>query len=329
MKAIRSTLGLAILATLAQSAGAGEAISETRDVGPNAVISIDLTNGDVSIAGWDEQRFSIEGELSDAAEGFTLLDSNGNIRFEEHVERKNRWFWGDGRRNSGDGATLDIRIPRHSVLRLEGINANMDVRGLSGNTDVEVINGRIVANDLDGVVRLETVNGSIDTQNLSGRISLKTVNGSIDDRGSVSSRASFSAVNGSIRSDNQSPQVSASNVNGNMELDLHYVDDLEVSTVGGSLEIFAFMNDLAYIDLSSVGGSIDLRLPDTTSTSFHVSTAVGGRIRNQLSDDEPMQRNRYINSRELDFVINGGNGDVNISTVSGNITLHPCSADKC
>jgi hypothetical protein len=81
------------------------------------------------------------------------------------------------------------------------------------------------------------------------------------------------------------------------------------------------MNELGQIDISSVGGRIDLTLPASTSARFHVTTAVGGRINNGLSDDAPVRENRYVNSSELNFAINGGNGDVSISTVSGNITL--------
>lgn len=331
MNARYTTLALALLASLAHPAQAGEAISETREVDADAVISIELLNGEISISGHDENVFSIEGELNAAAEGYTLRDSNGNIHFEEHIEPKRHWIWGD-RWSGADGdagAKLDIRVPRSSVLRFEGVNTNVDLIDLSGNTDIQVVNGQIVASDLSGVVRLESVNGPIDTRALNGRVSLETVNGSINDRGSNGPRANFKAVNGSIRSDSQSPQVSASNVNGSIELDLNRIDELEVSTVGGSLDIFAFMNELAHIDISAVGGSVDLNLPDTTSASFHVSTAVGGRIRNELSDDEPEQRNRYVNSRALDFSINGGSGDVTISTVSGNVTLHACNASAC
>lgn len=331
MKANISTLALVLFAAFTHTAMAGEAISETREVRPDAVISIELLNGEISISGHDENVFSIEGELNDAAEGFTLTNSNGNIHFEEDIERKNRWFWGDGwdSRDGDAGATLEIRVPRNSVLRFDGVNTNLDLIGLTGNTDIEVVNGMIVASDLSGVVRLQSVNGAIDTRALSGRVSLETVNGSIDDRGSSGPRATFSAVNGSIRSDSQSPHVSASNVNGEIELDLNRIDELDVSTVGGSLDIFAFMNELAHIGISSVGGSVDLNLPDTTSANFHVSTAVGGRIRNELSDDEPEQKRRYVNSRQLDFTLNGGSGDVNVSTVSGNITLRACTADAC
>lgn len=331
MKKLLHPLVLSLCGSLSVPLSAGEPIAETREVDVDAVISIELLNGQVSISGHDAATFSIEGELSDAADGFILRDSNGNIHFEEIIERGQRRWWlpGSGAADPGAGARLVIKVPRNSVLRFDGTNTDLEVAGLEGNTDVAVINGGIRASGLNGVVRLETVNGTIDSEELGGRIALETVNGSIDDRNSKGARAAFSAVNGSIRSNNRSPHISASNVNGDIELDLDYIDELEASTVSGSIDVFGILNDSAWVDISSVGGRVELHLPASTSASFHVSTAVGGRIRNELSTAEAVQKNRYVNSRELDFAINGGSSDVKISTVSGSITLHACNPDDC
>jgi hypothetical protein len=62
-------------------------------------------------------------------------------------------------------------------------------------------------------------------------------------------------------------------------------------------------------------------VPESTSARVHVSTSANGRINNELTDDEPERRSRYVNSKDLDFVLNGGSGDISISTVSGNVVL--------
>lgn len=326
---ICKTSTLILLALGQNLANAGELIDESREVAADALINIEIFNGTVTITGHDEPVFHIAGELSEAAEGFDLRSSNSTVRFEENIERRSRWDWNNFGHDKAQAADLDIAIPRTSILRFEGTNTEVEVSGLSGNTEIEVVNGEIVANELAGVIRLETVNGSIDTHQLDGRISLETVNGSIDDSNSSGSRVSLSAVNGSIRSDNKGNHLTASNINGSIELELAHIDDLDVSTVGGSVDITATMNPLAHIDVSSVSGRIDLALPDATSANFHVTSAVGGRIRNELNDAEAERVNRYVNSRELDFMLNGGNGDIDLSTVSGNITLLKCSASNC
>ncbi|MES2626212.1 MAG: DUF4097 family beta strand repeat-containing protein [Pseudomonadota bacterium] len=315
-----SLIALAIFS--ANCALAGELIDETRAMEESGIVDIEITNGKVTITTWDRNEFHIAGELSDDAEGFDLRDTGGNIRFEEEREGRSRnqcWRWGDCNRDSG--VTLDIQLPKASILRLEGTNVDIDVSGLTANTEIEVINGDIFATDLQGIVKLETVNGSIETSGLNGRIALETVNGRIDDRDSQGSRIEYQAVNGDIRATTSAPRITAENVNGDMELELGAIDELELSTVGGHLEVNTEMNPQAQIDISSVGGSIELTLPASTSARFNINTQVGGRIDNELSDDEPERTNRYVPSHDLNFVLNNGNGGVDISTVTGDIEL--------
>lgn len=316
----RSLIALAIMA--ANSALAAEPIDETRAMDATGIVDIEITNGKVTVTGWDRNEFHIAGELGEDVEGFDLRDTGGNIRFEEEREGRNRngcWWRGCG--DDFDTSSLEIQIPRASVLRFEGTNVDVDVSGLTANTEIEVINGEIVASNLQGIIKLETVNGSIETTDLNGRIALETVNGRIEDTNSQGNRVEYNAVNGSITANTSAARISAENVNGDIELDLGAIDELELSTVGGHLEISTEMNPQAQIDISSVGGSIELTLPTSTSARFTINTQVGGSINNDLTDDEPERTNRYIPSRDLNFVLNNGNGGVNISTVTGDIEL--------
>jgi DUF4097 and DUF4098 domain-containing protein YvlB len=316
-------LSLATAIAAASAALAAEVIDETRAMDPGGLVDIEITNGKITLTGWDRNEFHIAGELADDIEGFDLRDTGGNIRFEEERNNRNRkgcWWRGcDG--NDDYGSTLEVQLPKASVLRFEGTNVDVDVSNLTANTEIEIINGEIVATDLSGIIKLETVNGSIESTGLNGRIALETVNGRIDDSESQGSRIEYNAVNGHIRANTLAPRISAENVNGDMELNLGAIDELELSTVGGHLEIDTQMNPQAQIDISSVGGSIDLTVPSSTSARFTVNTQVGGSISNGLSDDEPESGNRYVPSRELNFVLNNGNGGVDISTVTGDVDL--------
>jgi hypothetical protein len=307
----------------ATGASAGDLIDESRDVNSDAIIDVEIMNGVVTLSGWDENRFHITGELSDAAEGYDLREVAGGVRFEENIGRRNS---NNCRARGNDcGANtqsdLDIRLPRNSVLRFSGTNIEVTVEGLYGSTDIELVNGDVYATDLRGTVKLETVNGDIDTNALDGRISLETVNGSIDDNGSAGSRLGLYTTNGDIDVNTGSIRVSAETTNGDIDIEAGAVDELEVSTVGGSLDAVATLNDAGEININSVSGRIELAIPVDTSARFNIQTAANGRITNELTSDEPERRNRYVNSRELDFTLNGGSGDVSVSTVTGNVTL--------
>jgi hypothetical protein len=325
---VRTATSFIFLSTAlaAATAHAGMTIDETRPVTVDAVISVDVADGFVKVVGWDRQEFHVSGELSDDAEGFELEERGTGLHFEEDRDRRRDCFRFDGDCDGGD-ANLTIEIPRNGILRLEGTNIDVNVSGLERNTEVELVNGDIDAANLKGLISLSTVNGDIHASALDGRMSLETVNGNISDENSTGSLIEYQTVNGDIESNTKSPRVRLENVNGEIELMLGNLDELEASTVGGDMEISATLNPLAEVELSSVHGRIDLAVPASTSASFEVRTSVGGRIDNDLSSDEPTRRDRFVNSSDLDFSLNGGEANVKISTVSGNIKLCTVGTD--
>lgn len=304
----------------------GEIIDEVRDVDANEVIDIEIINGTITIIGWDRNQVEVKGELSDQAESYEFSSRNGITRFEEEYENRRNWF---GRNCSSwfecsdeiDRTELDISVPKNSTLRLEGINVELIVSGLTGNTQIEIVNGPIEANDLSGRINIETVNGSIETFNLDGRINLATVNGQIRDRGSRGERVFYNNVNGSIISNTRAQRVNAETVSGTVELNLGDIEDLEASGVNANLIISLNLLEGGRAELSNVNGYTELLVNPDISARFEINTAVGGDIDNDLTDHEPVQESRFINSQELTFSINGGAGSVDISTVTGDILI--------
>lgn len=307
---------------------AGETVDETRDVGANEIIDIELINGEVTVTGWDRNQVQVKGELSDQAEGYTFSSSNGITRFEEEYEDRRGFF---GRncdnwfncRGEVDPTVLEIFVPVNSTVRLEGVNVELAISNIDGNTEIEIVNGPIEAAGLGGRISLETVNGSIETENLDGRINLSTVNGRIRDRDSNGDRVKFNAVNGSVYSNTASSRVSAESVSGAIELELGSIDDLEASTVSGRIRVSLALRDGGQVEMSSVSGTTELLVDPGISARFDINTAVGGDIDNELTDHAPVRENRFVNSSELQFSLNGGTGNVDISTVTGNILIAP------
>lgn len=323
---------LALMA-LAGAAYAGTPIDERRPMDASGLVTLDLTNATVRISGSSNNEFHISGELGDDVDDWELRESNGGIHFEEDIRRGNNnwnWDWGCWRRNDDDdckqdfrarSSDLDISMPAGSVLRLDGVNGDVTVTGLANNTNVSIVNGDLTLIGLAGTVKAETVNGDLFGENLRGRVSLETVNGEINDRDSSVDRVDYQTVNGDVVSNVRSGQISAETVNGDMDLELDTAEQLDLSTVGGRIDVDTSLADNADIEISSVHGRISLTVPASVSARFVVSTEVSGRINNQLTDDEPERENRYVNSSDLSFTLNGGAADVDITTVSGNVTL--------
>ncbi|TMP77136.1 hypothetical protein CWC05_20720, partial [Pseudoalteromonas ruthenica] len=61
-------------------------------------------------------------------------------------------------------------------------------------------------------------------------------------------------------------------------------------------------------------------LPRDVSTRFDIDAHSGGNIFNDLSEHQA-KKAKYGPSRELEFILNGGQADVEIDTVSGRIEI--------
>lgn len=326
---LNSSLPLALLTSLAFGPAlslAGERIEETHDVSENEVIDIELINGDITLTGWDRNQVSFKGELSDRAEGYDFSSRNGVTRFEEEYANRRNFFnsscsnWLDCA-DELERTEMEVFVPKNSTVRLEGINVGLVISDLTGNTQVEIVSGPIEATNLSGRISIETVNGSIETSSLNGRINLSTVNGQIRDRGSRGDRVAYSTVNGSIISNTRSQRVDADSVSGTVELDLGDIDDLEASSVSARVIVSLSLLEGGQVEMSNVSGTMELLVNPDISARFDINTAVGGDIDNDLSDHEPVEQNRFVNSSELQFTLNGGAGSVEISTVSGDILI--------
>ena len=327
-----TVIGAALL-SFGSAALAGKPIDERRPMDANGLVSIDLINGSVRITGTKTNEFRISGEIGDDVEEYELRETAGGIHFEEDVRHgnsnNNGWDWWNcwGKRRYSDCdldgrfSRLEIEMPESGILRLEGVNGDVSVTGLTNNSNVSIVNGALTLQSLGGTIKADTVNGPLDAERLTGRISLETVNGEINDRDSAADRVDYQTVNGDVTSNIRSAEITAETVNGDIELTLGSSDELDVTSVGGRIDVATALADSASVEISSVNGRINLTIPTDSSARVEVNTEVNGRITNQLTDDQPEREDRYVNSSSLDFVMNGGRADIDISTVSGNVML--------
>lgn len=334
MPTIRNLILGVPLILLADPTLAATAIDESLPMAPSGLADLEFTNATVHITAGSDSEFHIVGELSEFAEHYELRENNGNIHFEEDPDGRGNargrygwlWDWDDCEeeedcRNGNRVSNIEISIPAGAVLRLENLNGEIHIENLSNSVNVSSVNGDLILQNIRGTVKAETVNGSIDSTGMQGKVSLETVNGHISDNDSKASRIDYSTVNGDIESNVDSQDISAETVNGDMELEFAVVHELELTTVGGRIDVDTTLADGADIDISGVNGRVNLTVPDSSSATFLINTEVSGRISNQLTDDEPVRESRYVNASNLSFSMNQGKAHVEITTVSGNITL--------
>lgn len=312
----KAVFGLA-LSVHALHAFAGEKVNETMSASPTGYVEIKHMNGSAQIKGWDKDEVKVTGELSDSAEDFIFEKDGDEILIKVKYAKKSNWSWG----SAGDrGDDLVIYVPMESKVHYNSVNANMDARKLRGQLRVDVVNGNVEMRDVEGYVRAESVNGGVDFNVANAEVKIETVNGSIDGVQSGSEEMKISSVNGSIEVTSSAKEVYAESVNGDITLNLAEVEEVNLDTVNGSVEVAMTLADNGDVRAASVGGKIELAFQQDVSARFEVEAHAGGRITNELSNDE-MQKAKYGPRRWLDFSLNNGEGRVEVSTVSGRVKL--------
>lgn len=311
MRNLLASLALLPLATLA-----GEKIDQQLDIPADGKVLIENQRGDVTIKAWDKAVFKVSGTLDDKAEGYELETQGSVTKFIVKMPKRNR-RWNS---NTGEGSNLTIFMPKTSELHFEGVNVDVAASGLLAGTQLTTVNGDIEASKLTGKIFIETVNGDVSAHDLSGNIRFETVNGEIDDRNS-SGKLRFNAVNGDIESDTHATDIRLENVNGEVDFKIKALSDLRLNTVNGEIDIrIEKMLESANINMDTVSGDVRLSFPEDISARFDIDAHSGGKIINDLSEDR-VKKAKYGPSRELEFVLNSGEADVEIDTVSGRIEL--------
>ena len=309
------TVALILGASFSLNIFAGDKIDEVLDVSAGGQVAIENMRGEVAIIGWDKDQMAVSGELDDKALGYTFETDNGFTVFKVKMPRNKR------NRNwrGSDGSNLTIHLPISSVLNFQSVNGDVSIKNVTGGTDAHTVNGSIQAIDLSKKIILQTVNGNVEASGLDGKIKLITVNGNVIDTGSKG-RAMYNTVNGSIESDSEAIRVYVESVNGEIDLSLKTIEELDISTVNGEIDAVVTLTDDASVNMTTVSGSARLKLAGDVGGRFRLSSHAGGTIRNKLTDDK-VKKQKYGPARNLNFKINGGNASVEMTTVSGNLTI--------
>lgn len=300
-----------------QVLAAGAPVNELRKVQANEKIYIENLRGLVEIVATDKAEFSVKGQLDEQAEGFELTSKDGFTRF--IVKMPQQHYQWQGEDNHTKGSLLQIEVPKGTALEFSGVNTDVKVSGVQGSSKIQTVNGQIQTKQLANEVVLETVNGEITSVESSGRIKLNTVNGEIDDQGS-SGRLEAEAVNGEISLQSRATEVTVSVVNGEVKMQLNGTERLEFSSVNGEISAELQNSVSPIISASSVSGDLTLKMAPTTSARFNLETNGGGDIENKLTGQKA-EKAKYGPRRSLEFSLGEGAGRVEISTVSGEITL--------
>lgn len=298
----RTLLTLAACAALAAPApplaaqGAkvvGRAVSAGRPLDADGSLRILVLNGSVRVVGWSRDSVAVTGT---AAKGQELFF--GGTRRGMKVGLWDR---------SDPGATLpsrlEVRVPAGSRVWLKtGYEADVDVSGVTGGLDINIVGGRVHVVGSPRELNVEAMDGDVEIDGSPAWLRAKSATGRITLRGAPED-VGLSTVSGAIVVD--APAGSAGVGRGKFESvtgDVHF-DGAVVR--GGAL------------DFDTHSGAIELRLPAAAAADVDVTT-VAGTVDNAMSTARPITEMR---NKRLAFSLGEGGASVTVRTFKGAVRL--------
>ena len=290
----RAVLWSALAAVLAvPTLAAQRSVDIRRAVTPTASVRITGAFAELRIRGWTKDSVVITGTIPVDARfggGFMSPTAAGSPGAKFYLET-----------SSGIPAgKLELRVPVSARVWAKSGSATIDVEGVTGGLDLNIIGGSVHVAGNPHELTVESMDGAVSVDGSPSWVRLKTATGDIVFNGG-SEDAGLTTVSGTIR-------VPAGRF-----------DRARIQSVTGAVD---FAGDVARggsLDIDTHGGAIDLRLPRTIAADFDIAT-VAGTVENALTKRAALP-GREGRGQEIGFTAGGGGARIYVRSFKANIRL--------
>ena len=295
-------LGVVGIASVAQAQKDGKGASrvgiERRGaIASDASIRISGAISSLRIVGWDRDSLVITGTMPqgwrfDGGVASGTLGHGRGAKF--FVEAPTEVF--------PTGAAIEMRVPTRARVWAKSGSADIEVSGVSGGLDLNLVGGSVTVNGAPRELNIESMDGAVRVLGGAAWLRVKTATGDIEVLGG-------------------SEDVGLSTVSGTIRVGTGRYERGKFETVTGDV---VYQGDVGYkgsVDLTTHSGRVDLRLTQPPGLELDAAT-VTGTIENTLTKNRPIA-GREGRGMELGF--SSGNSDtrIMIRSFKGNITLKP------
>lgn len=286
-------LALAALTGGASLAHAQQKIQLGHATSPTVSVRLIATVGDVWVVGWDRDSVDLKGTIPDGAQfgmaaGASLERSNG---IKAYVEAPPKGTEGDGR--------LLLHVPRNARVWVKTGSADIDVTGITGGLDLNVVGGSITVRGNPKEVRAESMDGDIELDGAPEWLRAKTATGNITMHGGQDVGAS--TISGTIRS-----------VGGEVER-------AKFESTTGNISFTTGLVRAASIEFETHSGGVDLELPYKIAMELDVST-IAGTIENRWTKARPAP-GRENRGATLVTSAGQGGGKITVRSFKGTVVV--------
>lgn len=287
-------------AVLVSAAHAATPINETRELAPNGRLEVHNVAGEIRVESWDQPRVQITGELGEGAEKLEIKGSATSLKVEVKIPRSSGFSWWGGGKSAS--SILLIKAPAGAQLQLNGVSADVSVRGHRGNQ-----------------LRVETVSGEVVVDSGAADISLSSVSGDVELAATQpTQRVEITTVSGDLKAVDVAGELELETVSGDQTVRALTIKRLRSEGVSGDLDLtIRTLAADARVDAESVSGEISIGLPADAPLKIDAESFSGG-IDTQFGK---VHSEEYGPGQSLDFKAGAATARVELSTMSGGIKL--------
>ncbi len=246
------------LLTAVPSVQAQQRIDLRRAAAPDISLRIQGSFASLKVVAWSTDSVVVTGSLP---KGFRLEGGFGGA---DGTPSRGGKMFVEGPTPMGPSAgSLEVRVPLNTRLWAKASNASIEVSGVTGGLDLNVVSGSVTVTGSPSELSIESMDGNVTVAGSPAWARLKTAAGDISVRGG-SDDAAFTTVSGNIR------------VGGGP------LDRARFESVTGGIEFAGDVARGAAISFDTHSGAIDLRLEPRVNAELDAASVAGG-IENQLS----------------------------------------------
>ena len=250
---------------------------------PGAGVKIFVPGGHLHLVGWDKDTLVVRGTVS---RGSTFYYGGYHAGVKISVDP-----------DSGS-ATLDVYVPRSSIVSVKAVNADIDATDVTGW--FYGVSSRIRLGGTVNNLEAESINGDVTIAVTAPWVRARTGQGQLTIGGRVG-------------------DVSASTINGAIDLTTTAIERARVSTVNGNLRFAGDPGTQGLVDIDDYGGSVDLALSPTLGGECDITT-VYGAILSEIPSVRPVA-GASGRGQQLSLLIGKGTARITVRTFKGSVRV--------
>ncbi|MEP6731877.1 MAG: DUF4097 family beta strand repeat-containing protein [bacterium] len=216
--------------------------------------------GDIRVVGWDRDSVELSGVVPTGVKAQLYAGAP-----DEHAKGL-KMFVESPTEQSGREGTLVLHVPRAARVWLKTGSADMDVTGVTGGLDLNVVGGSITVHGNPKEVRAESMDGNVIIDGSPEWLRAKTATGDITLHGGG--------------------DIGASTISGTIRTNGGDVERAKLESTTGTLSFASVLTRNASVELETHSGPIDIQLSLKSDADVDAST-ITGAIDNQWTRTRP------------------------------------------